>query len=108
MSMPPILQNPLNEERNPKRDREEATTSSRPIAQTYVKRQRLNPFSEQKFMEEIVGATISKRAESRQATPSGGTQEPSITQILERKQSVEVSSFKAPIGQDQNIIEKCK
>jgi len=46
MSNPHILQTPLNEERNLKRDREEATPSSRPIAQNYVKRQRLNPFSE--------------------------------------------------------------
>jgi type II secretory pathway component PulJ len=43
MSNPPVLQTPLNEERNLKRDREEATPSSRPIDQTFAKRQRLNP-----------------------------------------------------------------
>ena len=107
MSNPSILQTPLNEERNPKRDREEATPSSRPIAQTYVKRQRLNPFSEQGFTAETAGTT---GAESRHTTPSGGTQEPSTSQaqMLERQQSVEVSSFGAPTGQSQDIREKYK
>jgi len=44
MSTPPILQTPLNEEKNTKRDGEDATPFSRPIAQTYVKRKRSNPF----------------------------------------------------------------
>ena len=78
MSTPPVVQTPLNEEKNPKRDRDEATPSSRPIAQTYAKRQRLTPFLEQEFTEEIARTTGTERAESRQATPS--TQEPSTTQ----------------------------
>jgi len=110
MSNPPIVQTPLNEEKNPKRDREEATPSSRPIAQTYVKRQRLNPFSEQEFTEETAGTTGIERAKSRQTTPSRGTQESytSQAQMLERQQSVEVSSFRAPTGQNQDIREKYK
>ena len=44
MNNPPILQTPLYEEKNPKRDREEATPSIGLVAQAYVKRQRLNPF----------------------------------------------------------------
>lgn len=94
MRNPPILQTPLNEERNPKRDREKTIPSRKLVAQTYVKRKRLNPFSEQEFTEET------ERVESRKTTPSGGTQEPSTSQaqILERQQSVEVSSFRAPSG----------
>lgn len=61
MSTPPTLQNPLNEEKNLKRNREEATTSGRASSQVYadmslVKRQRINPVSEHKFIEETVGA----------------------------------------------------
>ena len=65
MSNPSIVQTPLNEEKNPKRDREEATPSSRPVAQTYVKRQRLNPFSKQEFTEETARTIGTKRAEIR-------------------------------------------
>lgn len=108
MSTLPIVKTPLNEEKNPKRDSEEATPSSRPISQAYVKRKRLNPFLKQEFIEEIARTTGTERAESKQTTPSRGTQEPSTTQaqMLERQQSVEVSSFKAPTGQDQDIREK--
>lgn len=96
MRNPPIFKTPLNEERNPKRDIEEATPSSRAIAQTSVKRQRLNPFSKQDFTEETTGTAGTERVESKQTTPSGGTQEPSTShaQILERQQSVELSSFR--------------
>jgi len=79
MSTPPIVQTPLNEERNPKRYREEATPSGKAISQTYVKRKRLNPFSEQKFTEEIVGATSIEREGSIHATPSRGTQDSSTS-----------------------------
>ena len=67
----------------------------------------MNPFSEQEFTKEIVGTTGAERAKSRDTTPSGGTQGPSTsqTQMLERKQSMEVSSFRAPIGQS-HIREK--
>lgn len=43
-------------------------------------------------------------------TPSGGTQEPSTSQVqmLERQQIVEVSSFRAPTGQSQDIKDKYK
>lgn len=91
---------PLNEEKYLKRDREEATPSSRHVAQTYVKQKRLIPFSEQVFTEETTRTIGIVRVESRQATPSGGTQEPSTTQaqMMERQQSLEVSSFRAPTG----------
>lgn len=98
MRNPPILQAPLNEEMNLKRDREEATPSSRLVSQTYAKRQRLNPYVEQEYTEETWGASGEERTESRNTIPSGGTPEPSTsqTQILERQQSLEVSSFTAP------------
>lgn len=43
-------------------------------------------------------------------TPLGRTQEPSTSQaqMLERKQSMEVSSFRAPTGQSQDIKDKYK
>ena len=64
MSNPPILQTPLNEERNLKRDREEATPSSRPIDQTFSKRQRLNPYVKQEYAEETTGNIVVERTES--------------------------------------------
>ena len=75
-----------------------------------VKRQRINPFSEQEFIEETVGATSTKREGSRHATPSRGTLEPSTshTQILERQQSVEVSYFRILADKDQDIKERYK
>ena len=110
MSTPPIVQTPLNEEINLKREKEEATPSGRAISQTYAKRKRLNPFFEQEFTEEIVGATSTKGEGSRHATPSRGTQEPSTShaQMLERKKSVEVSSLMIPTDQDQDIRKKYK
>lgn len=92
MSTPHTLQTPLNEEKILKRTREEATTLGKEATQRYgetslVKRQRLNPISEQEFTEEIVGATGTEREGRRHATPSGGTLEPSTshTQMLERQ-----------------------
>lgn len=115
MSTPPNLQTPLNEEKSLKRNREEATTSGRATIQTYaetnlVKRQRLNPVSEQEFTEETVGATSTEIKRSRPATASWGTLEPSTshTQMLERQRSVEVSSFRMPANKDQDIRERYK
>ena len=79
MSTPPIVQTTLNEERNLKLDSEETTPLGRAISQTYVKRQRLNPFSEQEFTEEIVGATSKERKGNKHATAFGRTQEPSTS-----------------------------
>jgi len=86
MINPPVLQTPLNEDRNLKRDRDEATPSSRPVAQTYAKRQRLNRYAEQEYIGETAGISGVERTESMHNTPSGGTQEPSTsqTQMLER------------------------
>jgi len=87
MSTPPNLQTPLNEERSLKINMEEATPSGRATSQKYVKRKRLNPFSEQEFIEEIVGATSTEREGSGHVTPPRGTQELSTShaQMLERQ-----------------------
>lgn len=52
MGEPPVLQTPLNEERNKKRDREKTTPASKPSGQHGTKRQRLNPLSKEEFVEE--------------------------------------------------------
>ena len=52
MGEPPVLQNPLNEERNKKRDRENTTPASGPSEQPGTKRQRLNPLSEEELVQE--------------------------------------------------------
>jgi len=82
MSNPPILQTPLNEEKNPRRDGEEATPSTIPIYQTYAKRQRLNPFSKQECTEEITCNTVIERTDSVHTIPSGGTPSTSQFQVL--------------------------
>jgi len=46
------LQTPLNEERNKKRDKETATPANGPLGQPGTERQRLNPLSEEEFVEE--------------------------------------------------------
>ena len=61
ISTSPIMQTPLNEEKNLKRDREEATPSGKAISKTYIKTQRLNSFFEKEFIEETVGATSTER-----------------------------------------------
>ena len=70
----------------------------------------MNPYSEQEYTEETAGTSGAERTESRHTTPSGGTQEPSTShaQMLERQQSVKVSSFRDPTGQSLDIKEKYK
>jgi len=68
----------------------------------------LNPFSEEEFTEEREGNTLAKITGSMHTIPSGGTPSTSQVQVLERQQSTEVSSFRAPFGQSQDIKEKYK
>lgn len=56
MGNPPVLQTPLNEENNLKRDREVATPTSGPSDQPSAKGHRLNPYSEEEFFEETIGS----------------------------------------------------
>lgn len=53
---PPILQTPLNEENNKKRDRELATPTSGPSEEPGAKRHRLNPLLEEDFFEETTNS----------------------------------------------------
>lgn len=73
------------------------------INQTYVKRQRLNPLSEQEFFEETKGDRTAERSDSRPTIPRGGRPSTSQIQALERQQRTEVSSFRAPPRQIQEI-----
>jgi len=84
---PPILQTPLNEERNKKRDRELATPASGPSVQPGAKRQRLNPLSEEEFLEETTDSQRKEGKDSHQTFPVGGTSTSSQRQELERQQS---------------------
>ncbi len=79
----PILQNPLNEERNKERDREVATPTSGPSEQSGIKRKRLNPLSEEDFFEETTDSQR-KGVDSQRTFPLGGTSTSSQRQELER------------------------
>lgn len=68
-----ILQTPLNEERNKKRDREIATLVSGPSEQPGAKRQRLNPLSEEEFVEETTTSQRKEGVDSHQTFSVGGT-----------------------------------
>ena len=90
MSTPTILQNPQNEEKNPKRNREGAfssgmDTSNVQYEDSQSKRLRINPVSEQEDTEGSVEITNTELDMSKGIAPSGETQEPSTskTQILE-------------------------
>lgn len=73
MGEPPVLQTPLDEERNKKRDRETITPASEPSGQPRTKRQRLNPLLEEEFVEETTESQREERVESQQTFPAGGT-----------------------------------
>jgi len=73
MGEPPVLQTPLNEERNKKRDRETNTPANEPSGHPGKKRQRLNPLSEEEFVEEITDSQREERLESQKTFPAGGT-----------------------------------
>lgn len=78
-----------------------------PIDQTYAKRQRLNPLSEEEFLK-IESDTVAEMSDSMQTILAGGTPSTSQIQALERKHSLEVSSFRAPSEQSQDIKGKYK
>jgi len=62
----PALQNPLNEERGRKRDREEATPVSGPAEQPGAKSQRINPLSEEEIFKETIESLRGERTTSPQ------------------------------------------
>ena len=89
MSTPTFLQTPQNEEKNPKRNREGASSSDMDTSNVQYeanqsKRLRLNPVSEQEDTKGSVELTNTELNMSKGRTPSRETQEPSIshTQML--------------------------
>ena len=65
----PILQTPLNEERGKKRDRQEDTPINGPEEQPGEKRQRLNPLSEEEFIQESTDSLKEERVVCQDASP---------------------------------------
>lgn len=100
-----VLQTPLNEERNKKRDRETTTPASGPTGQPGTKRQRLNPLSEEEIGEETTDGQRDERVVSQQTFPLGGTSISSQRQELERQHSAEVSSL-GPLSKEALDIKK--
>jgi len=64
MGNPPVLQTPLNEEINIKRDREGTTPSSRPVDQTFAKRKGLNPYSKEEYTKDTTGNIVTQEIDS--------------------------------------------
>jgi len=93
---PPILQTPLNEEKNKKRDREVDTPASEPSEQPNAKSHRLDPLSEEEFFKETTDIQRKEGVDSHQTFPIGGTPSNSQRQELERQQNIEVSSLRPP------------
>jgi len=73
MGNPPVVQTPLYEKKNLKRDREVATPSSRPSDQTFAKRQMLNPYSEEEFIDETTESMRKEGVDSLNTFPIDGT-----------------------------------
>lgn len=95
MGNPLVVQTPLNEEKNLKRDREVATPASGPPDQPGAKMHRLNPYSKEGFFAETTGSLRREGGDSLHTFPTCGTPSSSQRQELERQQSVEVSSFRS-------------
>lgn len=115
MSNPPVLQTPANEENNPKRNREEGSSSA--METTYElfqlrKMPKLNHVSEQGQNIESVKITDTKTMGQRRKDTAalGETQQPSTsnTQMIERQKSVEVSSFVRPADREKDIKHRYK
>jgi len=102
MGNPPVLQTPLNEERNLKRDREVATPPSIPTHQPFAKRQRMNPYSAEEFIGETIESMRKEGVYSLQTFPTGGTPSSSQRQELERQPNTKVLSFRSSF---ENIID---
>lgn len=109
------MQTRKNEEKNPKRNREGASTLGMDTYNlqqetSHSKRPRLNPASEQEDTERSAQVTNTEIGRSRPTTPSGDIQEPSTsqTQMLERHISVEVSLVSRPADKDQDIKDRYK
>ena len=73
MGNPPIVQTPLNEEKNLKRDREVAIPTSGPSNEPGAKRHKLNPYLEEEFFEETIGNLRKEGGDNLHTFLIGGT-----------------------------------
>jgi len=115
MINPLVLRTPTNEEKNPKRNREEASSSAMETIDELFelrKRPKLNLVSKQEenieSMEITDNETMGQR--SKDISASGETPQPSTsnTQLIEIQQSVEVSSFVRPANREKDIKDRYK
>lgn len=70
----------------------------------------MNPISKQEYAKETTEVTSTEGNRSKPATPSRGMPEPSTSKnhMLQRQQSIQVSSFRIPVDKDQDIKERYK
>ena len=115
MNNPPILQTPANEDMNPKRNREEGSSSAMETTGECFelrKRPKMNHVPEQEENIESVEITNTETMgqRSKDTTASGETQQPSTsnTQMIERQLSVEVSSFTRLANKERDIKDRYK
>ena len=117
MNIPPVLKTPANEDKNPKRNREEGSSSTMETTDEQfeisdMKRPKLNPVTEQEDTIDLVEITDTDTMVERSKiiTASGETQQPSTpnTQLIERKLSVEVFSFTKPTDKEKYIKDRYK
>jgi len=115
MNIPPSLQTLASEEKNPKSKREEASSLAMETNDELFdpsKRPKLNPVFEHEesiALEEITDTeTMGQRSEKKAL--SGETQQPSTsnTQMTERHQNMEVSSFVRPVEKENYIKDRFK
>lgn len=99
----PTLQNPLNEEKGRKRDREETTPVTGPTEHPEAKRQRVDPIPKEEVIEEIIESPISERATSPQTSPVVETSTSSHGQQLGKQPIVEISSARPRSKQGYDI-----
>ncbi len=99
----PTLHTPLNEEKGKKRDREEGTPINGATKQPRAKRQRINPLSEDEFIEESTGSLRGDNMVSQETSPVIETSTSSHRKDLGKQHSVEVSSTRPQSKQGSNI-----
>jgi len=99
----PALQTPINEERGKKRERQEDTPISGSAEQPGEKRQRLNPLSEEEFIQETIGNLREEIVVSQDTSPVTEISASSHRQEIGRQHSVEFSSTRPQSKQSSNI-----
>lgn len=115
MNIPPVLHTLANEEKNTRRNKEDTSNSSMDSKYELFelrKRAKLNHVVEQEEDIESVEITDTGKMgqRSKGITASGETQQPSTsnTQLIERQESLEVSSFVRPANREKDINDRFK